>query len=337
MILIRLGAFFLMMLPVCSAFAIHLQPGEFAPDIALRSIDGRKISLNAYEGNIVVLTYWKTGQDYSLMALEDCRKMFNSYKDRGVQFISVIAGSENMENVHRIIKHNKINFPVLIDSDRKVYGAYGIRVYPTTVIIDGKGKIVYDLPGHAVIYSSILEGYLRYLLGEMDYADLQEIISPQKHARPESVGVGEKQYNLALEFAERGFIRQAQDMALKSVESNPGDSRAHILLGYLLLQSEEQEQAVKEFHKALELDPLSFDAKTGLGKAYIMRGELDVAINILQEAVINNPHPQFTYYMLGKAYELKNDQNRAIELYKRVLDEVMCWQFSTFSLKEQTQ
>jgi tetratricopeptide (TPR) repeat protein len=89
------------------------------------------------------------------------------------------------------------------------------------------------------------------------------------------------------------------------------------------LKIQENELAVKEFHKALELDPESKDAKTGLGMAYLTIGETDKAIDALTAAVMANPYPQMTYYELGRAYELQGEKNKALEMYKKSLDDVV--------------
>lgn len=308
---------FLLIISVSPVYSMGLAMGETAPGFMLNSIDGETVTLSQYKGMIVVLIYWRTDQEQSVMALKDGKDFFNIMKDREVRFIGIIAGNEKQEKVHNVVENLNIDFPVLIDYDRQVYGNYGIRVYPSTVIIDREGKIFNDIPGYALLYSSILEGSLRFALGEIDYATFKESVAPHKKTIEKSVLIAERKYNLALKFTDTGQLKQAINMAESSARLRPDLSKTHILLGFLYLHISETEKAVENFQMALELEPDSNDARTGLGKAYISQGQIDMAIEILTNATVTNPHSQMTYYELGRAYELKGEKNKAIQMYKK--------------------
>jgi tetratricopeptide (TPR) repeat protein len=311
-----------LLIPFTYAGAVSIPMGGIAPDFTLSSVEGKKVSLNEYRGKTVVLIYWKTAQDRSLLALEDGMDIFKRYRGKGVHVIGLIAEADKQEKIRRIIKDHKIDFPVLLDLDRRVYGDYGIRVYPSTIIINKDGKLAYDIPGHAPTYKMILEGYLQYMLGEIDKERLKEIISPHKDVKDKLALKAERRYNLALQFAEAGLIKQAMESVKETIELKPDIAKPHILLGFLFLQIKDADMALQEFSKAIEIDPLSHDAKTGLGGALVMKGDIDRAIEVLSEAVVANPHPQRAYYELGIAYELKGEKDRAIEMYKKAIERV---------------
>jgi tetratricopeptide (TPR) repeat protein len=293
------------------------------PDFTLNSVVGKTVSLNEYKGKIVVLIYWETGQNRSLLALEDGKDIFKRYKKKGVQVIGLIAETENQEEIRKIIKDYEIDFPVLLDSDRQVYGDYGVRVYPSTVIIGKDGKLAYGIPGHAPTYQITLEGYLQLILGEIDKEKLKDIISPHKEVREESALKAERRYNLALKFTEARLITQAIEAVKKSMDAKPNIAKSHILLGFLFLEEKEADKALEEFNRAIELDPRSHDAKTGIGGALILKGDLDSAIEILTAAAVANPYPQMTYYELGRAYELKGEKDKSIKMYKKALEKII--------------
>ncbi|MCK5511804.1 MAG: redoxin domain-containing protein [Thermodesulfovibrionia bacterium] len=321
MILAILLSFFLLLSP---AYAISVALGGNAPDFSLKTAEGKTISLGEYKNKVVVLIYWRTDQERSLLALKDGQHIFNTYRNKGVQVLGLTAESEHLEAIKKVYVDYEIEFPILLDPDRQVYGDYGIRVYPSTVIIDKKGKIAYDVPGHAVTYKDAVEGYIRYILGEIGDAELQEIVSPhKKEEKDKSLLEAERRYNLALKFTEARLIDQAIDAVKKSIDANKDMVKSHILLGFLLLEEKEADEAIVEFRRALELEPRSHDAQTGIGGALILKGELDRAIEILDAAAIANPYPHMTYYELGRAYELKGEKDRAIEMYKKVTEKII--------------
>jgi tetratricopeptide (TPR) repeat protein len=278
------------------------------------------VSLSDFAGKIVVIIYWRTGQDRSTMAIKDVQDILLRYKDKELQVLGLIADDENQEAVQQILIDNAIDFPVLIDPDRQVYGAYGIRVSPMTVIIDKGGKLAYDLPGHSLTYKSVLEGHVRYVLGEIDEKEMQEMVSPHNLRIEESVLQAHRQYELAMKFAEIRFFDQSMEAANKSIEAERNFAPSHTLLGFLYLEGNEINKAYKEFDIALELDPGSNDAKTGLGAVLIIQGRIDSAIELLNIAAATNPYLEITYYELGRAYELRGERDMALELYKKAAE-----------------
>ncbi len=309
-----------LLLLVTFAHAVSINTGEDAPEFILSSVDEQIISLEDFRGKIVVFIYWRPDQKRSHLALQDGKYISGTFGDKGVQVLGLITKHDKMEEVRKIIKDNEIKFPVLMDSYRDVYSDYGIRVYPTTIIIDKSGKVAYSLPGHALTYKITLEAQLKYLLGEIDKEQLKDMISPRKKKIDESALKAERMYNLALKFAESGLFDNAIEAVQKSTEAGPDIAKSYILFGALLLKQKEVDRAIENFSKALELEPSSHNAKTGLGSALILKGDIDGAIKILEEAAIANPYPAKTYFELGKAYELKGDKDKPLELYKKALE-----------------
>lgn len=312
---------------LCNSFAyadaVSISMGGTAPDFTLGSVEGKSVSLSEYKDKIVVLVYWKPGHKRSLLALEDANDIHGKYQRKGVEVIGLTAEADKKDEIIKLLEDKKISFPVLIDSDRNVYGDYGVRVYPSTVVINRDGKLVYDIPGHAVTYKVILEGYIRYLLKEVDEEELKNIISPGKEVKDKSLLEAERRYNLALKFADSNLVDQAIDAAERSLEARPDFMKSHLLLGFLFIEIKEADKAVDEFNKALELNPGSKDAQTGLGSAYNLKGDADKAIEFLTPAIRANPYPQKAYYQLGRAYELKDDKDSAVEMYRKALEKIL--------------
>jgi tetratricopeptide (TPR) repeat protein len=324
MIHIRILLLLFILSPLVSASAIEVETGDVAPDFTLSTLDGKTFSLNGSRDNVVVMMYWRVDQNRSLKALEQMKIIDNSYADKGVTVISIVADTADHEKVNSTLKEKAVQFPALIDIDRRVYGDYGIRVYPSTVIIDREGKVFHTIPGFAVTFRMRLDGYIRHALGEIDDDQLQDVISPKRRslAGKETL-TAERKYNLAVLFAESRLIDQAIEAAKGSLAASPDVAKVHILLGFLYLDQQENEKAEEEFQKALELEPGSHDAQAGLGGVMIEKGEIESAIEILKEAARTNPKPQFAYYELGRAYERSGEKDRAIEMYKKAVDKII--------------
>ena len=310
---------FILLAPLYHAHSIEVPLGETAPEFTLKNIKGEDVRLKDFKDEVIVLIYWKDDHDYSYKALIDYGDFFKIYKKRGVQFLGIAGETGDHEKISTIVKGLKIKFPVLLDSSRTVLGSYGIRVYPTTLLIDQRGKLIHALPGHPVLYNSILDGYLRYILGDINEEELKAAISPQKTKVDESEVMAERDYHLALKFGEIGLIDRAINTAKTAIKYKPDMIKARNLLGFLFLQSKEADKAVNEFQIALNIDPDSFDAMAGIGMARLSQGDIDYAIKILAEAAKLNKKSSMVYYELGKAYELKGDKDRGLSMYKKSL------------------
>jgi len=319
--LIAIFVFIFLFSPVSNA--ISVANGETAPDFTLSSVKGKMVSLQEERGKVVVLIYWRTGHKRSLQALNDSKDILESLKSKDVEILSVIADSDSTDEVEKILSDNKINFPVVVDRERQLYSSYGIRVYPTTMIIDKKGVISYTIPSHPLSYKKLLKGHIKKTLGEISDKELEESLSSHKEKVDDATLEAMREYNLSMKFVKSGLIDMAINMAQKSVKAKPDMLKSHILLGFLYLDTDEPDKALETFNKALELDPKSNDAKTGLGGALISKGEVDKAIEILTPAAVANPYPQMTYYELGKAYEIKGHKDLSIKMYKKAVEKII--------------
>ncbi len=315
--------FFIFILVAAHAYAIGVSSGDIAPDFTLMSVDGEYVSLSEHSHNIVVLIYWEKEHKRSIKALKDWQNIFPRYRDKGVLVFGLTADYENSADIKEFLKKHKVTLPVLLDNKRKAYGDYGVLVYPSTIIIDRGLKIAYALPGHPLTYKKLIEGHLRFILGEIDEEEMQEIISYRMHHMDISELIAWRKYNLALRFMEIGFIEYAVEAARESIAARDDIVRTHILLGFIFLEQGEADSSMKEFEKALELSPFSFDAITGLGGALVLKGESDKAIKVLTSAIADNPNPHMVFYELGRAYELKGDKEEAMKMYKKSLENRM--------------
>lgn len=319
--LILFLVFLLLFAPLSNAISIPI--GASAPDFSLSNTDEDTISISNFKDKNLILLFWRTGQKRSAMALKDTDDILQKYGEKDVSAICIIQRSDDQVEAAKMIKDNEITCPLLVDSDRNAYGDYGVRVFPTTVLVNKDGAIAYDIPSHPLTYKIKLDGYIRRMLGEINDEELENIMSPQKEKKDAATLEAMRLHNLAMKFVKMRMFDQAVSTAVKSVEAKPDLIEPITLLGFLYLETDEAEKALETFNKAVKLAPESNDIKTGLGGALILNKEYDRAIEILEGATVANPYAQMTYYELGKAYELKGDQDKSIAMYKKAIEKIV--------------
>lgn len=103
------------------------------------------------------------------------------------------------------------------------------------------------------------------------------------------------------------FLPVAQEYATKAVELDPKLPLCRQLLGEIALASQNIDEAVAEFEKERDLNPLYGGIYDRLGDAYTRAGQYQKALRALQQAVLLEPNSTGPYILLGKVMLKQQD------------------------------
>jgi eukaryotic-like serine/threonine-protein kinase len=95
------------------------------------------------------------------------------------------------------------------------------------------------------------------------------------------------------------FVKLAQSTLDKAIELDPAVARHYVLRGRLYLDTGQYARAILEFQKALNLDPGTADARSGLAAAYEADGAIDKAEREYRNAIAVHPKYWRGYQYLG--------------------------------------
>jgi len=111
--------------------------------------------------------------------------------------------------------------------------------------------------------------------------------------------------------------RLAADLAHRAAELDDNDPWAHLALGYLAFTARKTDDAVREFQRALKLNP-NFAAAYGyLGWAVVFDGRHEEATEYFQQAFRMSPHdPLIAFFYAGMC---------AAHYFARQFDEAVEW------------
>jgi peroxiredoxin len=111
---------------------------------------GKMYTLSEYKGKqVVVLEFWATWCDICKREMPNLVKLYSEWNPRGVELLSIVLPSGNIDEIRKIIREKELNYPALLDSDLSVATkAFGLAgPIPLKVVIDHKGTVRYSHVG----------------------------------------------------------------------------------------------------------------------------------------------------------------------------------------------
>ena len=124
---------------------------EAAPNFTIplyqtsRSAEGDEFSLADFAGRPVVINFWAPLCPPCRAEMPHFEEVWQSYKDRGVQFIGVDVGPfvllGNAEQAVEFLNDIELSFPVGQAQDGGIITDYGVISMPTTVFLSPDGAV----------------------------------------------------------------------------------------------------------------------------------------------------------------------------------------------------
>ncbi len=125
-------------------------------------------------------------------------------------------------------------------------------------------------------------------------------------------GLGEAYWRMYKITKESKWVDQAIKSSLKALEINDQLAQVHVTLGMIHEGTGQYNEAVEEFQKALQLDPVNYDACHGLATAYEDLNRIDDAEKTYLRAIKLKPDDWIGYYDLAYFYVMYGRLDDAI-------------------------
>ena len=124
--------------------------GRMAPELEIRGwTDGETRKLTDYRGKVVVLDFWGGWCAPCIHAISAMQQLAEKYEPKGVVFLGIHTADGDLDQMNKLIKSMGWKTPSGLDLgsstvDGKTSTIYGIRGYPSVVIVDGEGKVAFN-------------------------------------------------------------------------------------------------------------------------------------------------------------------------------------------------
>ena len=172
----------------------HSMAPELSGAVAWLNTD-HPITIGELRGRVVILDFWTYGCINCMHVLPVLRHLEEVYAGQPVEVIGVHSAKfENEkapERVRAAVERYGIAHPVAVDSEMAIWERYGIRAWPTLVVVRPDGRVAQAISGEVTFEQ--LNPLVRQLLDEAK-AKGKLASGPALPHRPQNLATGELAY-----------------------------------------------------------------------------------------------------------------------------------------------
>lgn len=114
--------------------------GRYAPGFRLHDLHGDPVDPGALRGKPILLDFWATWCEYCLEGLPSIELLHRAFKNKLAVFG---IDNEEPEIAREYLRRYSYTFTSLVDRRDEAVNRYHVTAWPTTVLIDREGKIVF--------------------------------------------------------------------------------------------------------------------------------------------------------------------------------------------------
>jgi tetratricopeptide (TPR) repeat protein len=130
----------------------------------------------------------------------------------------------------------------------------------------------------------------------------------------------QQQLDSAIAHHSAGRLDQAEPIYRQMLADNPNEPRALHLLGVLLSQRGDKEQAVRLITRAIEINPGAAEYHSNLGLVFLEQGRPEPAVMSCRRSIELNPRDAEAHFILGNALREIGRAEEAVQMYQRALE-----------------
>ena len=142
---------------------VALSVGFEMPSVPVTRLDSTTIDLTVLRGKPVVINWWQTFCPPCITEIPELNELVEKYADRDVEFLA-IADNE-MAELTPFLKKHPFTYDIAVANDEAVH-IFG-QVYPRHLIIDGDGKVAYDVHGYSPDTTDRIDAVIGSLLSKL--------------------------------------------------------------------------------------------------------------------------------------------------------------------------
>lgn len=299
----------------------NVKPGERIPEFSVTELSGKTITKSDYAGRVLVLLFARPEHAKSLSALHAVQRLHNANRQGGPAVLVVATKPGKGKVFAALARQWGFEFSIALDPKRELYGALGLVVAPTTLVIDPSGVLRYELAHFPPSYERTLQLHVDHLLGRIAGSEHDALMARKPSGAGRYPGDARNQ-RLALA---RALIEEKEVSAalaiLQKLHEEQKDEAAAALFGATLLGDGRVDQAQQVLKLYAERHTRSGAMNLALGQLALAQGQESDAERFLEAAAGVDDERAQALYLLGGLHERREDP-RALSCYRQALEHI---------------
>lgn len=133
-------------LALAGVFVFTQKPA--APDVAFATLQGQSFRTAELRGKVVLVNFWATTCTTCIKEMPGLQQTHEKFKARGFETVAVAMDYDPPAQVAAYVERSALPFTFVLDRDGGIARAFdGVRLTPTTYLIDKRGRIVQKILG----------------------------------------------------------------------------------------------------------------------------------------------------------------------------------------------
>ena len=144
------------------------RPGAKAPNVTLRTLDGKTVALRSLRGKVVLLDFWATWCGTCWSAIPTLNAFQAKYAKQDFTVIGVsVDDAQTVATVPTFTRSHVVTYPIAVaaNGNAPVVRSFGVKSFPTMILIDKRGVIRWSEddfdPTHADLLRKLIEKLTR--------------------------------------------------------------------------------------------------------------------------------------------------------------------------------
>ena len=131
--------------------AVKFVAGDPAPDIKVKDLEDRDVTLADYKGKVVLVNFWATWCDPCRVEIPWLIEMQDKYGAKGFIVLGIAMDEEGKPVVAPFVAKERyevngqkqaMNYPIVVGNEKVAAKFGGLLGYPTSVLISRDGRVL---------------------------------------------------------------------------------------------------------------------------------------------------------------------------------------------------
>ena len=299
--------------------------GERVPEFSATDVNEQVFDYKHGRGKVLMVVFLSGRQKRSARAAVDIVRIVNNLGDNAERLdVAIAIDDPNAGSIFQSKpKESATGVHILLDTEYKLWGKFGIIVTPTVIISDTNDTVLWVQAGYGSDFAPVIQARLNQALGiaqEIDPNDANQVKTVQNATVAARI---KRHLQMAKILRQKDRPESAVREIQKAKEIDPNSVEVMLELDELLCGINQSKDALDVIDK-IQTTKKAEKARALLISGWAKRqmGELDAAEGFLLEATTLDSKSGRGFFELGKVYQAKGEVEKAMKAYYSALLQV---------------